>query len=817
MQYDDPGTNRVPPSTQAVRTGITRTSNFRRLLLILIMCGGLAAYMGLSMSENGSGSISQQNAASQLNVPNQNEAASEAPPTGAQIERSETKRHPPADAERTGAIRVSVLDGSRPISNLLVSCESIDTDRLLSPPMTRATHDGEAYINQLAPGRYRVTCQGCRPSECEVIPNSDTQVLLNHSSDSRVRGRVVDRQGGPMPFALVHIYAASKELPYLDFQGTIETDARGTFVLPVVGPRYTLFASAKDNCSSVQTLRSASGSLTGNVTDVDLTIDRPAYGARGTVTKTDSSPVAGVDIAIVTEAVALEPSAVTSVRLRHSVTADATGSWSLHSLPSEKCSVTARSQDLAWQSMDWTRASNFKYDIVLDVGIAICGTAVDDRGIPIAGATVAAYELSGFAATQVHKTDTDSGGRFNSHVRALSSGFVVISKSGFLSKRTALPDIMNRGHEVQLGSIVVQRLGLITGQIVTSTGIPCRNLRLQLHGPRGPFLDGRTLEARVGVAGRFAVEVERGTPYSIQVYDRLSGLRVPASQNPAPVLSPGRCNVTVDSPLLVERSVNGRFTFASGRPVSKQSFALIATGGGSVSGRTDEFGCYSLDVPVCGVYSLCLIGRGSAIANAATIVIAAESSGYMGTTIVPDFCSVAFTLELGGMRASEPASLEKVRVCIFDAERDNAEAVAVVRNSGAAILLKRGKYRLHFEGDSVRDATEELDVSRAQPGEMVKRVIRLQSGVSVRLALCVSECGLGSRDQVQLVCYGGPSSRVERKIGLTGEETIFIDVVIEPGAYTVEIREGDQLLGVGQLTVPREAGTESVRVLLKAK
>jgi hypothetical protein len=349
---------------------------------------------------------------------------------------------------------------------------------------------GAFRLSNLPPGRHRLEVVAQGYADGELILKVEgarpvTGVSLILDPEARIGGRVLDPAGRPVAGAAVRAvpYRLTRQPEAVDVsgEGAATTREDGTFELASSPGVLALVASA-------------SGHGTGRVTGIEV-----AAGGRVDGVEVRLSETAGllVDVRLPSG----EPAAGARVRalcdgsvVCGKAEADAAGRAHLDDLAAGRVVVEAGHPGSAGRArvpVDVTAGVRRHLTIALSSTSVLAGQVVDDRGLPIPGATVVVQEMG---ADEIAGTSTGGDGRFFVEVPSDTPLSVVATTDGGRGERGGV----RAGSEVR---VVVRGYGRVVGWVTDASGRPITDASVTLVGTPGP--DG---EAPAWRQGRFASE-----------------------------------------------------------------------------------------------------------------------------------------------------------------------------------------------------------------------------------------------------------------------------------------------------------------------
>ncbi|HLU40334.1 MAG TPA: carboxypeptidase regulatory-like domain-containing protein, partial [Planctomycetota bacterium] len=308
-----------------------------------------------------------------------------------------------------------------------------------------------------------------------------------------VRGRVVDRFGGPIAGAAVHVELRGGGSERV--RRPVTTAADGTFALrgPMRLPRTVrVRASHPEHAPSV--VDRPVSEVSDEVVLGDIVLGGGAR-VRGQVVRGDGSAVAGATVELQPDGATRMAWSLDGTRHVTATETDGTGSFELTHVPAGSFFVVARATRMLPARTDSFAVSEGDEEVlaplVLQPGAMLTGVVVDRAGRPIAKATVYAT-TAGQPAAQHHATTGDDG-RFAIDYLRTAPTSVLARAQGYVSVRQRL-DLA-----VQSDVTIVLEQGLVlrgtvrdeSGRPITAFAVRARRMH-DLAEPVAAELAGRS-------------------------------------------------------------------------------------------------------------------------------------------------------------------------------------------------------------------------------------------------------------------------------------------------------------------------------------
>lgn len=351
--------------------------------------------------------------------------------------------------------------------------------------------DGQFSFSPSRAGRFTLlaSAPGYAPAFRRAVENGDS-VVLQLASPRRLGGRVVDEQARPLGGVLVT--AVSALLPRF-VEATTEPD--GAFLIDGLGPGpHYLAADAPGYLPTGLPLKILAPA------PVTITLPRPrvlegAVRARG-------APAQGASVRLYSEHATLSL-----------VAAD--GTFRAEGLFPGTYSLSASLGGLAASAQVVLSEPVARVELSLDEALVAVGQVLDPAGIAVPAAALSAK----LGTRKVADARSDAQGRFR--LEGVTSGATLTaSAEGF---RPASTTLAARDEEIVL---VLEPLTLVTGQVVSSAGVPLPEVQVLARG------------ASRGVAtsdafGAFRLELEGPGPVTLMAHHSLHGAGEVSVEAPA--------------------------------------------------------------------------------------------------------------------------------------------------------------------------------------------------------------------------------------------------------------------------------------------
>jgi RNA polymerase sigma-70 factor (ECF subfamily) len=320
------------------------------------------------------------------------------------------------------------------------------------------------------------------------------EIRLSHGA--RLTGRVVSKvDGSPVVGARIEVWEQRMESmstkPVVRFAAPV-TDADGAFdsgVLPAVA--LAVSVDADGFAHAFEVIRAAEGETAKIVFELEA-----GHTVRGRVTDARTgAPIAGASVR-------------SAFNWGAETRTDADGAYELAHIARSGSELTARAPGYGNLSMDW-RSDDWRdrnepplerVDFALESAVVVAGRVVDERGIPIGAATLAAvgrkgqypavgysdqHKRAGFSDEQLEwlESTTDAEGRFE--VRDARPDIplsLLVAKQGFGTSLFTLPHADPASGRIELGDVVITAGRLVLGELVDEFGAPIPDWPVQLVG-----------------------------------------------------------------------------------------------------------------------------------------------------------------------------------------------------------------------------------------------------------------------------------------------------------------------------------------------
>jgi RNA polymerase sigma-70 factor, ECF subfamily len=287
------------------------------------------------------------------------------------------------------AVEVRFADGS-PAAHVGIAAAPPGHDADFTTVRAITDADGRATLPALPAGPLRVSSDRGTNTLHVLRGGESAQVTITLPAAIRVRGRVVDADGKPMPGAAIWV----NDVPRQPWEGRVvlHADDDGAFALRDLAPMTTFGAIVAGRVPSPML---AVGPIEG--APVSLRVGGPAATVTGTVVDEHGAAVTGAIVRVARHARSQFrlPGGDRYVELHPStpVSTDERGSFAAANLPTGRLEVSVRSPAHAatlvpvWLDANTTRDLR----IVLPAGAALAGVVRDPAGAPVPGASVLAH------------------------------------------------------------------------------------------------------------------------------------------------------------------------------------------------------------------------------------------------------------------------------------------------------------------------------------------------------------------------------------------------------------------------------------------
>ncbi|MGE3352593.1 MAG: sigma-70 family RNA polymerase sigma factor [Planctomycetota bacterium] len=591
-------------------------------------------------------------------------------------------RTAPARAYGTLLVHVRWHDTGEPAAAVPIKAMSFaDANPFLHKREAVTDTAGIARLERVPAGAVNVHGGRGRSPVARVVADAETHVDLTAERFARLRGRVVDADGAPVAGATV---IRSDYFNHSSAHAVGVTADDGTFAIDVGDSNYVgarkhghapgdyvhLELNAGDVGAVELQLRGAGGGVRGRVCDA---AGAPIEGAILELGP-DSGRVLGPGTDGLHRVVAPGPV----------VTTDADGRFTATGLAAGPNPVVARAADhgVFRGSVDVPPGGTAELAIELPAGATVRGRVVDERGHPVAGATVSEGRYGELDSAWVR---TDADGRFA--LDSLSPGSHQL-QAAHQEIGTCAASFDLAAGEVREWTAALEAGPTIRGHVVDETGRPLEGITVQVksHDAMQPLW--RT--AVTGADGRFALRGLRQEPFALTAMPK--GVWTFASTTLDPVL-PGGDDVEVvvrreDRPTAFLR---GRVTDGDGRPRPQTKVVVWRSNRGmgpgyEFDGATGEFtmgpfppGAYRVQVSAEDLPAVEL-----------DVALPAHATHDLGVVVLLPGGSLQVDF---GEHASE-----ELRVAVLRRAGHHVDNVAVAEDgrSGAIAALAAGDYLLQW-------------------------------------------------------------------------------------------------------------------------
>lgn len=547
-------------------------------------------------------------------------------------------------AGATGTLEVHVRWADhRPAADIEVHVTAINASNHAAGTVGRRTgSDGNARFPGLEPGAAWVACDRGAQQPCTILAGERSAATLTIDQGLLVRGHVHDHDGRPVSGAQIHLrYRFEPHAGHV----VAHTGADGAFAIvdAPAGPHLAVCAFAADRAPTPQQV------VTGRAGDtVDVTLRFAARGGAvlGRVVDPLGAPVVGAFVLLgrdlgvdLARAKAAGSAPLPPVDARGTNT-DERGEWRVDGLAAGPMPVLVLAPRCApWQGEAFVVAeAAVRCDAVLLPGVRLQGTVRDERGAPLAGATVQVSH----SLVQTWRTTTDANGAYALDGLPTTSFTAIATSPGAGEARTT-----------QAGAAgatlpwdpVLQRATTLRGRLLAA-GQPVAGARIEARcmpsAQQQWFANARTDDR-----GAFVIT---NCPDALLHLDA----RTESSQHFAVCqrddVDPraGEITLEVDAARLPSAFVTGRVLDPDGRPVGGAEVLVMTAdsswGGGHAMRSTDDGRFRSPAVPP-GPWYLTVQAAGFAPHNAPARPLAAGATGDFGDLVLVRGTTLVVTLQ----------------------------------------------------------------------------------------------------------------------------------------------------------------------------
>lgn len=327
-------------------------------------------------------------------------------------------------------------------------------------------------------------------STVRATPTGDNVAADGQSS---LAGRVINEAGEPVPEAEVHLYRGTTTLPGLNFPGSrqdtgheVLSDNEGIFLFEEVpgDNNYVIVASHPEYSDAEYTqVALADGDSLFLPRELVLT-----EGARvfGVVQNESNAPIVGAVVSLWDTMASSFQAPGEKVPFAETMT-DAEGNYAFRHVSFAGSKVTASAEGYATVSKGSTvlfaKVDDREINFVLPAALGLAGVVVDNRGLPIGGTVIQAYQVG---------QPQDNGASEGTAVSAPDGTFDVIGLSpGTYNLSARAKGFSDRQHgAAEAGStgtrILMEPRGSVKGQAsVLATGAPVTKFTVQVMQQRG--------------------------------------------------------------------------------------------------------------------------------------------------------------------------------------------------------------------------------------------------------------------------------------------------------------------------------------------
>lgn len=468
---------------------------------------------------------------------------------------------------------------------------------------TATTNPAGAYSLQVPAGTFDVKAsppaasglQGGTYAGLSVSTDVDLDILFIPANMVTFSGRVLDRNGAPVPNQTVHL----KRTP---FGKTASTDDQGLFSMKVPPGDYTievisgLFVVPPNVPANYQVTRSGTVTLSGNTT-MDITLNQVYLSGKVTADLLGVIPVPGTIVHVSGNTTF----GAFSGRFDSYATTDALGKYSAVIFPCASLTIEATPLDvLDIGIFDITKVegvsalSDTTKNVVLDGAVTCSGKLRDRSGNPIPGQNVT-LTRDGFSKGAT----TNEEGSYD--IKAKSGTYSIEVSNGFLANPANAPTTfkLTRTSTVYLWPVLGATANLalsevyLGGTVLNSSGAPVPDVQLHFSasGTFGSFSGSYDSYATSDSAGNYSAVILPSSSMTVEATppDTSACAYTRTSMS---VTADGTRNITLADPVTFSGSLLDR----DGDPVPYQ-YVSLEKAGYSKLGSTDAAGAFAIGVP----------------------------------------------------------------------------------------------------------------------------------------------------------------------------------------------------------------------------